>query len=122
MLDGKPMCRDFLLRIAFYPTLVRARLRRVTFHALRHSCASAMIAAGAPVTEVQHRLGHANPAITLQIYTHFVRHSESDAADRLANDVLSGGFRRIPLGNPERSVHLPTIQGIPTVDHIDLAG
>jgi integrase len=54
--DGKPICRDWLLRVAFYPTLARARLRRVTFHTLRHSSASAMIAAGAPVTEVQHRL------------------------------------------------------------------
>ena len=86
--DGKPICRDWLLRVAFYPTLARARLRRVTFHTLRHSCASALIAAGAPVTEVQHRLGHANPAITLQVYSHFFKHTESDAADRLANDVL----------------------------------
>ena len=94
MFDGKPICRDWLLRVAFYPTLVRARLRRVTFHTLRHSCASAMIAAGAPVTEVQHRLGHANPAITLQVYSHFFKHTESDAADRLANDVLSGTLLR----------------------------
>jgi len=94
MLDGKPICRDWLLRVAFYPTLLRARLRRVTFHTLRHSCASAMIAAGAPVTEVQHRLGHANPAITLQVYSHFFKHTESDAADRLASDILSGALFR----------------------------
>jgi integrase len=43
-LEGKPLCRDWLLRVAFYPALARARLRRVTFHTLRHSCASAMIA------------------------------------------------------------------------------
>ncbi|MGA2408798.1 MAG: hypothetical protein ABSG46_00195 [Candidatus Binataceae bacterium] len=43
--DGKPACRDWLLRAAFYPALARGRLRRVTFHTLRHSCASAMIAA-----------------------------------------------------------------------------
>src|SRR5262249_22711356 len=60
-IDGRPICRDALL-LKFYAALSRARLRRVTFHTLRHSCASAMIAAGAPVTEVQHRLGHANPA------------------------------------------------------------
>src|SRR6202040_1942977 len=68
--EGKPVCRDWLLRVAFYPALSRARLRRVTFHTLRHSCASAMIARGAPITEVQHRLGHANPAITLQVCSH----------------------------------------------------
>lgn len=89
--DGKPVCRDWLLRVTFYPALTRARLRRVTFHTLRHSCASAMIAAGAPVTEVQHRLGHANPAITLQVYSHFFKHSESGAADLLAKVLLGNG-------------------------------
>jgi len=86
--EGKPVCRDALLRVNFYPALSRARLRRVTFHTLRHSCASAMIAAGAPITEVQHRLGHANPAITLQVYSHFFTQTESAAADRLAEFVL----------------------------------
>jgi hypothetical protein len=49
-----------------------------------------MIASGAPVTEVQHRLGHANPAITLQVCSHFFKHIGSDAADRLASAVLGG--------------------------------
>jgi integrase len=85
---GNPVCRDALLRVHFYPALERARLRRVTFHTLRHSCASAMIAKGAPITEVQHRLGHASPAITLQIYSHFIPQTESAAADRLASSLL----------------------------------
>jgi hypothetical protein len=47
-----------------------------------------MIAKGAPITEVQHRLGHASPAITLQIYSHFIPQTESAAADRLADCLL----------------------------------
>jgi integrase len=39
MEDGRPMRWDHLLRCRFYPALARARLRRVTFHSLRHSCA-----------------------------------------------------------------------------------
>jgi integrase len=89
MTDGKPMPRAKMLQTRFYPALARARLRRVTFHTLRHSCASAMIAGGAPITEVQHRLGHANPAITLLVYSHFFSHTESDVADRLADALLS---------------------------------
>jgi integrase len=42
------MYRERMLRKGFYPALTHARLRRVTFHSLRHSCASAMIAADAP--------------------------------------------------------------------------
>jgi len=87
--DGKPMPRAKMLQTRFYPALSRAKLRRVTFHTLRHSCASAMIASGAPITEVQHRLGHANPAITLLVYSHFLKHAESDVADRLADAVLN---------------------------------
>jgi integrase len=48
MPDGGPLRRDRLLRRHFHPALARARLRRVTFHSLRHSCASAMIAGGPP--------------------------------------------------------------------------
>ena len=88
-IDGKPMPHAKVLQTQFYPALSRAKLRRVTFHTLRHSCASAMIASGAPITEVQHRLGHANPAITLLVYSHFMKHAESDVADRLANELLS---------------------------------
>ena len=87
--DGKPMPRAKMLQTRFYPALSRAKLRRVTFHTLRHSCASAMIASGAPITEVQHRLGHSNPAITLLVYSHFLKHAESDVADRLADAVLT---------------------------------
>jgi hypothetical protein len=73
----------------FYLALSRAKLRRVTFHTPRQSCASAMIASGAPITEVQHRLGHAYPAITLLVYSHFLKHAESDVADRLADELLN---------------------------------
>jgi integrase len=100
--DGKPVCRDWLLRVAFYPALSRARIRRVTFHTLRHSCASAMIAGGAPITEVQHRLGHANPAITLQVYSHFFKHTEGSTADEMAILILNGGES---LGKLEKSGH-----------------
>jgi integrase len=101
-LDGRPVCRDWLLRVAFYPALSRARLRRVTFHTLRHSCASALIMGGAPITEVQHRLGHANPAITLQVYSHFFRHTEGNTADEMANMILNGGQTS---GKLEKSGH-----------------
>jgi hypothetical protein len=34
-------------------------------------------------------LWHANPAITLLVYSHSLKHSESDVADRLADNLLS---------------------------------
>jgi integrase len=93
--DGQPMYRERLLRKALYPALARARLRRVTFHSLRHSCASAMIAAGAAITEVQHHLGHSNPSITLAVYSHWFKNAQSGGAvARLAEAVL--GYQSPP--------------------------
>jgi integrase len=48
-----------------------------TFHSLRHSHASALIAQGWDVAEASARLGHASTAITMQTYVH-----EFDAAAR----------------------------------------
>ena len=48
-----------------------------TFHALRHSHASALIAAGWDIVEISDRLGHSNVATTMRIYSH-----EFDAARR----------------------------------------
>jgi hypothetical protein len=58
-----------------------------------------MIAGGATITEVQHRLGHANPAITLQVYSHFFKHTEGSTADEMANPILNGSG---PFGKPEK--------------------
>lgn len=41
-----------------------------TTHDLRHYCASALIAGGASVVQVQHVLGHASATITLRTYAH----------------------------------------------------
>jgi integrase len=41
-----------------------------TFHSLRHSHASALIAAGWDIEEVSARLGHANVSTTQLIYVH----------------------------------------------------
>jgi integrase len=83
------MPRAKMLQTQFYQAVSRAKLRRVTFHTLRHSCASAAVASAALITEVQHRLGHAIPAITLLVYSHFLKHAESDVADRLADALLN---------------------------------
>ena len=45
-------------------------LPKRTFHSLRHSHASALIAAGLDVVTVSKRLGHSNPALTLSVYSH----------------------------------------------------
>jgi integrase len=55
-------------------------LPQVGFHALRHTHASALIAAGVDIVTVSNRLGHANPTITLRVYAHLFTKSDAAAA------------------------------------------
>jgi site-specific recombinase XerD len=52
----------------FDPAAEKAGLPGLTPHELRHTAASLAIAAGANVKAVQHMLGHASAAMTLDIY------------------------------------------------------
>jgi integrase len=55
-------------------------LPKITFHSLRHSHASALIAAGIDVVTVSRRLGHASPALTLSTYSHLFTNTDDQAA------------------------------------------
>jgi integrase len=58
-------------------------LPKVTLHSLRHSHASALIAGGVDAVTVSRRLGHANPSITLSVYSHMFQNSDDRAAEIL---------------------------------------
>jgi integrase len=82
--DGAPWPPDKLSRD--WGNVVRdRRLPRIMFHALRHSHASALIAAGLDVVTISRRLGHGSPAITLSVYAH--RFTNTDSAAALAIDA-----------------------------------
>lgn len=55
----------------------------LTPHSLRHTAASLSIKAGADVMVVQRMLGHASPAITLQVYSHLFDSSLDSVAARM---------------------------------------
>ncbi|MCZ6846742.1 MAG: site-specific integrase [Alphaproteobacteria bacterium] len=59
------------------------KLPNVTFHALRHTHASALIDAGQNVVAVSRRLGHASPALTLNVYAHLFKNNDKDAAEAI---------------------------------------
>jgi integrase len=59
---------------------VRAIKLEATFHSLRHSHASSLIAAGIDVLSISRRLGHGSPAITLSVYGHLFKPDDRAAA------------------------------------------
>jgi len=85
--DGSPyppdrLSGDWIEAVRVY------QLPKVKFHALRHSHASALIAAGLDVVSVSQRLGHASPSITLSVYAHQFRPRDDEAAQAI-DAVLS---------------------------------
>ena len=82
-LSGSPIGHANLLQRIFYPALARAGLRRIRFHDLRHTYASLLIASGEDIVRVSRLLGHANPAITLQVYSHMLPSKHYKSADEL---------------------------------------
>ena len=55
-----------------------------TFHCLRHTHASLLLAAGVPVNVVSKRLGHASDTVLLSVYAHTLLSQEHTAADAWA--------------------------------------
>ncbi|WP_121605431.1 tyrosine-type recombinase/integrase [Virgibacillus sp. Bac332] len=89
--ENKKMINLFLVKEDGYPTHLntmrnewhkikkRYGLKDITFHQLRHSCASLMVKKGINFKVIQERLGHANIGITLDLYSHLEedQHKES---------------------------------------------
>ena len=66
----------------------RAGIRIIRLHDLRHSYATAALAAGVPVKVLSQRLGHADITVTLKVYAHVLPGDDEDAAKR--SDELLG--------------------------------
>ena len=82
----------------FYDDWARAQkmagVRIRSPHSLRHTYASVNLARGEDLVYVSRQLGHANPGITLAIYTHFIprkRRSASNALDRSVDTRKKAG-------------------------------
>ena len=55
-------------------------LRKITFHQLRHSCASMLVRAGVPMKQVQEWLGHSDFSTTANRYSHLEFDAKEDTA------------------------------------------
>src|SRR5215469_14736426 len=67
----------------FLPCLEAAGLRRVRFHALRHSYASHLIQAGANLAYVKEQMGHSSIQVTVDTYGHLAPGADIAWADKL---------------------------------------
>ncbi len=86
--SGEPtMYRDW--QKAWKPARTKAKCPEVVTHDLRHFFASALIAGGASVKQVQVVLGHSSPMITLRVYAHLWP-GDDDRTRAVIDSTLNG--------------------------------
>ncbi|MEX2624234.1 MAG: site-specific integrase [Acidimicrobiia bacterium] len=77
--DGKPV-HPHSISQTFERIANRACLPRIRLHDIRHTHGTLLIKAGIPVKVVSERLGHANPAFTIDTYQHVLPGMQAEAA------------------------------------------
>lgn len=80
--EGGVLRTHFRRRI-WYSALDKAGVERVGIHALRHTAASLLVAAGAHPQAIQRHLGHASIQTTLNIYGHLMPDEQDKVASAL---------------------------------------
>jgi integrase len=90
-----------------------AGLSDLTLHGLRHTYATASLQAGIPPKVVSQRLGHANTAITSDLYQHVLKAMDAEAATTVARLILEGEQRD---SEPSAVNPLSTGQSVPDAE------
>jgi integrase len=85
--DGRPLHPERFSRW-FEQHARAAGLPKIRLHDVRHSYATAALAAGIPAKVVSERLGHANIAITMDTYSHVLPGLDAQAAGTVARLIL----------------------------------
>ena len=94
--SGTPMDLTNLRNWVWYPTLIKAGLRRRTMYQSRHSFASLMLSAGEDPQWVSRQLGHADLSMVISHYAKYIRNR-----DRVDGGKFVQGFDE---ATPERKM------------------
>jgi integrase len=86
---GRPL-RPGRVSSRFHDDIRRTDVPVVTFHDLRHSAATMLLAEGIPLEVVSNWLGHSGIAITAQHYAEIVPQLRQDAADAMDRAMRGG--------------------------------
>ena len=68
---GKPVAYSMINKV-MGRMIKRAGLTHISFHGLRHTYATIMLARGTNPVELAHRLGHSNPSMLWETYGHLI--------------------------------------------------
>jgi integrase len=91
-IDGQPV-HPHSISQTFERIARRAGVPRIRLHDVRHTHGTLLIKAGIPVKVVSERLGHGNPAFTIDTYQHVLPGMQAEAArvfEKLIEEARSG--------------------------------
>lgn len=80
---GRPLDGPTVTK-TFQDLLAKAGLGRLTYHELRHGCATLLLASGTDIAVVRDILGHSTIALTADTYAAVLPSLQRAAAERLA--------------------------------------
>ena len=86
--DGTPYHPDSLTQ-KWERFTKRSGIRHIKLHGIRHTHATALMAAGVNPKVVQQRLGHSDVSITLNTYTHVLPSMDKEAAEKIDNILFA---------------------------------
>jgi integrase len=92
---GYPLHRHNLLRRHLRPACSRLGLQGITWHSLRHSHATMLDAAGAPLGTVQALLGHSTAEITREVYLHAIPEDQRRAVESVERLVFGRKWTQV---------------------------
>lgn len=96
--EGNPMTDQTLTHVVV-KAAERAGLRRITFHDLRHTCASLLIAARMEPKAIQTYLGHSSIRMTYDVYGGLFPESDAPLADAMEALRTAAGRKALPAGS-----------------------
>ncbi|KKL62522.1 hypothetical protein LCGC14_2184370, partial [marine sediment metagenome] len=88
-LGGRPQDSQNLRRRVLESALKRAGIRRVGFHALRHTYVSMLIAQGENVKTIQQLVGHSSAKVTWDTYSHLFDGATKKAVNKLSDNLFN---------------------------------
>jgi integrase len=94
--EGKPV-HPHSISQTFERIANRAGIPRIRLHDIRHTHGTLLIKAGVPVKVVSERLGHGNPAFTIDTYQHVLPGMQAEAArtyEKLIDEARPGNAGR----------------------------
>ncbi len=89
---GTPMSANNVVQRQLWLILDKLGIPRCGLHAFRHTHSSLLLAVGATPTVAQAQLRHADPRVTLGIYSHILGDEQRQAVERVAQLLDSSGL------------------------------